>query len=195
MVQIFGFEIDIFSFAPAIFATLLSIYNWYKMTRPANIFPNEIINYGFIASEYHDGNQLCIPIILHNEAANKGLVTSVKVGFERGGEVKYLEILGRARLAEININLAYNMDWDKFEAEGYSIIQPTYPIVVEGYQSTDVVFIAQTTSEDNVIPPGEQLNCIIEVKFGRGKINSVKFPFMLSQEAAEVDNQLQWLEP
>lgn len=190
-----GIEIDFISFTPAIFAVSLSIYNWFMLNKPANIHPNEIINYGYVASEHHGGIQLCIPLILHNEGANRGMVTGIKIGFEINNEIKYIDVLGKARLIEVDINMATMFDWDKFEAEGYRMIQPTYPIVVEGFESTDVILIAQTTFEENTLPVQTEANCIVEVKFGRNKKNQIKFPFYLSKNYSEVDNRLVWLEP
>lgn len=195
MVDFLGYELDLISLAPAVFALVLSIYNWLKMNKPADIHPNEIINYGYIASEFNGGVQLCIPLILHNEGANRGMVTGIKIGFQNGNEIKYLDILGKARLNEVNINQAHSFDWDKFEKDGYRMIQPTYPIVVEGFESSDVTLIAQATFEENVLPIDTETNCVIELKFGKNKINQIKFPFFLSKEFSEIDNRLMWYEP
>jgi hypothetical protein len=195
MTNIIGFEVDLISFAPALFAVVLSIYNWFKMTRPANIFPNEIINYGSIASSYQGGVQLCIPLILHNEGATRGMVTGIKIGFAEANTMKYLEVLGKARLTEVDINKAYRFDWDKFEEEGYRMIQPTYPVVVEAFESTDVILIAQATFKSEVLPIGKDVNCVIEIKYGKNKANQVSFPFFLSEESADVDNRLVWYKP
>ncbi|MHA2101434.1 MAG: hypothetical protein ACW99A_22485, partial [Candidatus Kariarchaeaceae archaeon] len=195
MVNIAGYEVDFLSLAPAVLALLLSIYNWFKMSRPANLYPNEIINYGYIASDYQGGVQLCIPLILHNEGANRGMITGVKIGFQFDNEIKYIDVLGKARLNEVDINQAFRFDWDKFEQDGYRMIQPTYPIIVEGLESTDVTLIAQATFKENVIPIDTQTECIVEIKFGKNKSNLIKFPFFLSKEFAEVDNRLMWYEP
>lgn len=195
MVNFSGYELDLISLAPAVFALVLSLYNWFKMNKPANIYPNEIINYGYIASEFNGGVQLCIPLILHNEGANRGMITGIKIGFQNGNEIKYLDILGKARLNEVNINQAHSFDWDQFEKDGYRMIQPTYPIVVEGFESTDVTLIAQVTFEDNIIPIETETNCVIEVKFGKNKHNQISFPFFLSKEFSEIDNRLMWYEP
>lgn len=195
MTDIIGFEVDFISLGPAVFALLLSVYNWYKMSRPANIYPNEIINYGYIASSYQGGFQLCIPLILHNEGANRGMITGIKIGFQFENEVKYIDLLGKARLLEVDINQATRFDWDKFESDGYRMIQPTYPIVVEGFESADVILIAQATFEENAIPIDTETDCVIEIKFGKNKTNQIKFPFYLSTESSEVDNRLVWYEP
>lgn len=195
MVNISGYELDLISLSPAIFATVLSIYNWIKMNKPADIYPNEIINYGYIASDFNAGVQLCIPLILHNEGANRGMVTGIKIGFQNGKGIKYLDILGKARLNEVNINRMNMFDWDKFEQDGYRMIQPTYPVIVEGNESAEVTLIAQTSFEDNIIPIETETECVIEVKFGKNKQNRIAFPFYLSKEYSEVDNRLMWYEP
>lgn len=195
MTNIIGYNVDLLSLVPAIFAFLLSIYNWIMMKKPANIYPDEIISYGLIASEYHDGMQLCIPLILHNGGASRGLVSNIKIGFKQANQIKYLHILGKAKLLDINVNKAYQFDWDSFESEGYVIVQPTYPIVVDEFASQDVVLIAQTAFKDNIIPINTECSCVISVKFGRNKTNSIEFPFFLSKEISESDNTLNWLEP
>ena len=103
MTNIAGYEVDFISLGPAIFAVLLSIYNWYKLSKPADIYPNEIINYGYISSSYQGAIQLCIPLILHNEGANRGMVTNIKIGFESEIGIKYVDVLGKAKLNEINV--------------------------------------------------------------------------------------------
>lgn len=188
-------NIDYFSLIPATFATLLSLYNWFMMNKPANIKPLELISYGIISSEFHEGRQLCLPLIFHNDGANKGLITRVKVGFKdhAGSTPRYLEVLGRIKMQEVDVNTLYQFDWDSFEQDGYRMQLPTYPIVVEAFSSQDAIFIAQTGDQD--IPVGKEVEAFIEVTYDNGKQNTVSFPFMLSEENAAIDNQLTWLEP
>lgn len=49
MMQLLGYDFDLISLIPALFGAILSLYNFYKMSRPANIFPTEIVNYGLIS--------------------------------------------------------------------------------------------------------------------------------------------------
>lgn len=44
MVNIFGYELDIVSFIPALLGVLLSLYNWYLARKPANIHPSDFMN-------------------------------------------------------------------------------------------------------------------------------------------------------
>jgi len=187
MVEIFGQVLDPISLIPAIFATLLSIYNWYQLRKPADIYPYPLIEYGYIQSDYHKGYQLCLPMMFYNKGSNRGLITSIQVRFQSNPVIE-LEILGRAQMNDLSINAVYNFDWDSFEEEGYTIRLPTYPIAVEGKYSEDVIMIAQSTN----FPIGKHTECQIIVGFDDGRTNSCKFPFYLSKESAEVDNMLRW---
>ncbi|MHA2338721.1 MAG: hypothetical protein ACXACX_15540, partial [Candidatus Hodarchaeales archaeon] len=67
-------DIDLISLIPALFAVILSLYNFYKMSKSANIVPNEIISYGLISSSYQGGFKLVLPLLFHNNGAKKGLI-------------------------------------------------------------------------------------------------------------------------
>jgi hypothetical protein len=190
-----GYDVDVLSTIPAIFATLLSLYNWYLLRKPAKIIPNEIISYGFIASEFHGGYQFCVPLIFHNSGYNFGLITDVKIGFKTENGFKYLENLGKANLLEVDVNTVFSFDWDSFEKEGYRMILPTYPIEVEGQSSCEVTFILQASQDEKVLPIDTETTCIIEIKYGNNRTSTTEFPFYLSSEFAEVDNSLRWYEP
>jgi hypothetical protein len=160
------------------------------MRQPADIYPTRIVNYGMIASEYHEGMLLVFPLILANEGARNGLVSEIKIGFKsKDQEIKYMELDGKVRLKELDAEMARYIDWNKFEENGYVIIQPTYPIVVEPDSSADVYLIGRMASEENIIPIGTEA----EVHFGRGKVNTVKFSFFMTEEDSKRDNYLVWL--
>ncbi|MFX0094776.1 MAG: hypothetical protein ACFFBD_23770 [Candidatus Hodarchaeota archaeon] len=192
--QTIDFGLDLISLVAALFAVILSIYNWLMMRRPAKIFPNEIVNYGMIYSEEHEGAKLILPIIFHNEGAKKGLITRIKVGFKHGESVKYLVFVGRARLMELSEDTAFQGDWDSFEKEGFTILQPTYPIVVPGGESVDVVIIANAWHTDGILPVDKETTCVIEVYFGNEKMNKVEFPYLLKKKHI-IDNVICWYEP
>ena len=187
-------EVDVISLIPALFAVILSLYNLYKMSKPADIVPNEIINYGLISSSYNEGYKLCIPLIFHNNGPKKGLIKNIKIGFKEENTVKYLDITGKAKLSELEDEGTQWSDWDKFTKHAYRIIQPTYPISILGDESTDVVLIATTLYEEGVLPVDKESECVIEVYFGKNKVNKVKFSFYLSKDLI-ADNRIQWFSP
>ena len=184
--MVFDYNIDPTSFLPAVFATLLSIYNWYQIRKPANIYPYHLIEYGYIHSEFHNGYQLCLPLLFHNDGANRGLITSIDISFPREGI--QLEVLGKAQISPMNINQVYSFDWDRFENEGYTMLLPTYPIPIDGHTSKEVVMIAYSEN----LPIDILTECQITVEFDNGKENTCKFDYFISNIAAEVDNALRW---
>ncbi|MFX1512566.1 MAG: hypothetical protein ACFFCQ_08265 [Promethearchaeota archaeon] len=195
MVEVFGIEIGVLSLIPAVFGALLSLYNWYKMNKPVDIYPSEIVNFGFITSQYEEAMLFCFPLIFSNEGASKGMITEIKIGFKKDGEIKYVDFDGKARLKELDSTIAPLIDWKKFQQEGYVILQPTYPIVVEAGASTDVTLMATIDFEEKIVPINEEVECVIEVEFGNQKRNRIKFPFFLSEEIVDIDDRLVWLKP
>lgn len=196
MVTIFGYDVDLFSLVPALFGALLSIYNWWQMQKPAQIIPSPFVSYAVVASEYQEGMLLCFPIVLNNDGARKGIVTKIRIGFKHeNDEVKYLDLDGKARLEELDAERARLMDWEKFQKEGYVILQPTYPVVVYPGSSENVFLIARSFFADKEIPINFSTTCHIEVTFNNQRKNEISFPFKLDQATVNVDDQLQWLEP
>ena len=112
-------DVDIVTLVLAFGSMLLSAYTWWQMRKSANIEPNEIINYGLINSSQQEAIALCIPLIFHNDSANSGIITKIRIGFSYGGETKYLDNLEKIKLIELSGRDAYAMNWDKFEEEGY----------------------------------------------------------------------------
>ncbi|MCP4763612.1 MAG: hypothetical protein GY870_17705 [archaeon] len=194
MVEILGVEVDLLSLIPAVFGACLSLYNWWQMQQPAKIVPNEIINYGLISSSYEESLLLTIPLIFHNDGANKGMIKDIKIGFKHGEEIKYLDIDGKAKLSELTFNESQGMTWEKFQENGYSLLKPTYPIVVEPDVSTSVTVVSITPHSDGIIPVGKETQCIIEVKYDKDKVGKVEFPFLLSKELYDSDNTLLWVD-
>lgn len=187
---------DLLALIPAVFAVILALYNWFQMRKAAKIVPNEIINYGLISSDYHGGYKLILPLIFHNDGARKGMITQVEVGFihDEGKEIKYLDMDGKAILNEVGEDVAQRSDWDKYTELGYRMIQPTYPIVVLGDESTDVVLIASASHEDKIVPKDKDAECVIKVRYGKNKVNMITFPFRLSDDKIP-DNMITWLSP
>lgn len=188
----FGFEIGYISLGTALLGVLLSLFNYYKMTKPANIIPNEIINYGLISSSYQESYKLCIPLIFHNDGAKNGMITSVKIGFKTNDKINYLDVTGKAKLNELVDENLESTDWDGFAKHGYRIVQPTYPIQVQGFESADIVLICTTPYEDKFLPIDSKSECVIEIKFGKNKTNQIKFPFYLA-ESVIPDDRIIWL--
>ncbi|MFW9916196.1 MAG: hypothetical protein ACFFGZ_11370 [Candidatus Thorarchaeota archaeon] len=195
MVEIFGIEIGLLAMVPAVFGAAMSAYNWYMMNRPADIHSSEILNFGFISSSYEEAMLFCFPLIFSNDGAKKGLITDIKIGFKKDGEITYIDLDGKARLKELDSATAPLLDWKKYQEEGYVILQPTYPIPVEAGASTDVTLMATVDFDEKAIPIGEEVECVIEVEFGHRKRNTTSFPFLLSEETAEIDDRLVWLKP
>ena len=182
MMDFFGFQFDIVSLTPALFAAILSLYNFYKMSKPANIEPTEIVNYGIISSSYEESFKIVLPLVFHNNGAKKGIIRNIKIGFKQNDGIKYLEDLRKVRLIELNDDLAQRSDWKKFTEEGYRVIQPTYPISILSDSSIDLVIIATCPYEDNIIPLNSSSEYVIEVHFGKNKVNKVKSQFYLAED-------------
>lgn len=85
-------------------------------------------------------------------------------------------------------------DWNKFIEHGYVVIQPVYPISVLADSSVDVTFVAECPYDDETIPLDKDSNFLIEVYFGKNKINTIKFPFFLKEEDIP-DDRLEWFAP
>jgi hypothetical protein len=187
-------DIDLISLIPALFAVILSLYNFYKMSKSANIVPNEIISYGLISSSYQGAFKLVLPLLFHNNGAKKGLIKDIKVGFTVNNKTEYLDITGKAKLSELEDEVSQRSDWDKFTKEAYRIIQPSFPISILGDESADTVLIATTVYDDEIIPLDRESKCIIEVYFGKNKMNKVEFPFYLSEDSIP-DNCIEWFKP
>lgn len=187
-------DIDVISLIPALFAVILSLYNYYKMSKSADIVPNEIISFGLISSSYQGGFKLCIPLIFHNDGVRKGLIKDIKIGFITNNIIKYLDITGKAKLSELDDDTAQRSDWNKFTKEGYRIIQPTFPIPILGDESIDTVLIATAMYEDEVLPLDKDSTCVIEVYFGKNKMKKIDFPFYLSEDSIP-DNVIKWFNP
>ncbi len=197
MVNIFGYELDIVSFIPAAFGTILSAYNWYMANRSAKIFPNKFVEYGVIHSKYQESILLCLPLLFHNEGAKKGMIYQIKVGFRKSdmSEIKYIDILGKIHLHELNYEDIELIDWDKFQEKGYSFVRPTYPIVVDPGESTNVNIISIDALEDNIVPIDENSTCVIEVYYGIDNKKTTEFSFKLRSADLGEDDYLWWLRP
>ena len=89
---------------------------------------------------------------------------------------------------------ARNTDWEKFTKYGYRILQPTYPISILGDESADVVLIATSNHKDGELPINKEVECIIEVYFGKSKMNKIKFPFLLKDDDIP-DDRIEWYSP
>ena len=193
MAEIFGIEVDLLSFIPAVFGVLLSIYNWLQTIKPANINSGRLVNYGFISSSYENAMLLCLPLTFENEGAKKGLITEIKIGFKHSDEIKYIDVDAKVRLNELTGATAPNMNYEKFTDEGYVILLPTYPMGIEGGESIGITIVSTVSIEDKIIPVGIDSEIVIEVYFGKNKSNTQCFPFYLSKESADSDNVLIWL--
>lgn len=195
MVNIYGYELDLVSFIPAAFGVLLSIYNWLKARQPANIHANEFFEYGLLTSSYYERMMLILPLIFDNSGKKKGMIKQVKIGFKCNNVINYIDIDGKVKLTELSSADSDSIGWDNFHKEGYQLIKPTYPIIVEPDQSTDVVLISEIALEDDLLPLDQDLKCIIEVYFRKKKMNKIEIPFYLSSENVGEDEDLLWLKP
>ena len=192
MVPIFGVEIDVISLTPALFGAVLSIYNFYKMSKPANIEPTEIINYGIISSSYEQSFKIILPLVFHNDGAKKGIIKNVKFGFRNGQRISYVNNLFKIRLNELSDDIAQLCDWNKFIDQGYRILNPTYPITVLSDTSIDVTFIATASVEEDIIPIDTKCEYFIEIFYGNNKIKKKFLPFFLAKDDIP-DDRLIWL--
>lgn len=196
MVDFLGVDIlIILSYVPAVFALLLSVFNWYQMNKPANIHTGELVNYGFISSSYENCMLFCLPLVFENEGAKKGAITEIKLGFQTNGQIKYIDVDLKVRLNEFTGAMIPSMNFEKFTEEGYAILLPTYPIIIDAGESISTTIVTTVGIEEGIVPIGIETEFIIEVYFGKNKSNRKSIPFYLSQKNAESDNVLLWLKP
>ncbi|MBY9000665.1 MAG: hypothetical protein KGD64_07110 [Candidatus Heimdallarchaeota archaeon] len=134
-------------------------------------------------------------MIFDNSGKKKGMIKQIKIGFKRDDEIKYIDIDGKVRLKDLSSSESDSIGWDDFQKEGYQLIKPTYPIIVEPDQSTDVVLISEVAKEDNIIPLDEHSTCIIEVYFRKNKMNKIEFPFYLATDYIGESEDLLWIKP
>ena len=193
MADILGYDLDLVNFIPGFLAVLLTIYNWLQMNKPADIYPERLVNYGFISSSYERAFFFCLPLTFGNAGGRRGLITEIKIGFKHGSEIKYIDVDAKVRLNELTGASAPNMDYEKFTDNGYVILLPTFPVVLEGGESQGITIVSTVSVEDGIIPVGVDSEIVIEVYFGNNKSNTERFPFYLSQESADSDNTLIWL--
>lgn len=192
MISVLGLEIDIISLIPALFGAILSIYNFYRLSKPANIEPTSLVNYGIISSDYEQSFKLILPLVFHNNGARNGIIKNIKFGFRHDQKITYLDDLVKVRLIELSDDIAQLCDWDKLIEHGYRIINPTFPITVLSESSTDVTVIVTSLIEENSIPLDINCEYFIEVYFGKNKIKRIYFPFYLAKDDIP-DNRLIWL--
>ncbi len=185
-------EINLISFGPAMFGALLSLYNWLQTRKPANIHPNKIIEYAIVNSSYDEVDILTIPLIFNNGGAYKGTITDIKIGFENGAGVKYLDIMGKAMLSPLSTDQLITMAAEAYTKEGYSITMPTYPMDVFPNESTPIVLIATADHSENIIPLDSDAKWVIETYYDNNKKNTDKFPFRLTKEMHEGAEYLTW---
>ena len=191
LIEFLNYNVDIISLIPALFGAILSLYNFYKMSRPANIFPTEIVNYGLVSSSYEKSFKMVFPLVFHNDGAKKGIIREIRIGFKNNGSLKYLDDMFKVRLHELSDDIAQLCDWNKFIEHGYRIIQPTYPISILSDSSVETNFIATCYYEDEVIPLDSNSECIVEVFYGKNKVNTLLMPFYLAEEDIP-DDRLVW---
>jgi hypothetical protein len=184
--------IDFISFGPAIFGALLSAYNWLQTKKPANIRPNKIIEYAIVNSSYDEVDILTVPLIFNNNGAFKGTITDIKIGFKNGNDIKYLDIMGKARLSELSTDQLITMAAEAYSKEGYSITMPTYPIDVFPNESTSIVLIATADHSENLIPLDIDAEWVVETYYDNKKKNKDEFPFKLTKEMHESAEYLIW---
>ena len=185
-------DIDIISFGPAAFGALLSTYNWFQTKKPANIRPSKIVEYAIVSSSYDEVDILTIPLIFNNSGAFPGTITDIKIGFKNGNNVKYLDIMGKARLHELSTDQLITIAAEAYTKEGYSITMPTYPIDVFPGESTSIVLIATADHGENIIPLDTDAKWVVETYYGKNKKNTDEFPFKLTKEMHESAEYLIW---
>ncbi|MFX0102790.1 MAG: hypothetical protein ACFFCS_24695 [Candidatus Hodarchaeota archaeon] len=196
MVNIFGFEIDIFSlisFFPAIFGMLIGIRNWLIMRKGANIIPNKIYTYGIISTGKIAS--LFFPLIFHNVGTKPGMIHNIKISFKDDeGSTKDLNIIDKVKLIEHGVSVR-TMNYDIFMSKGFSVVHPLYPIVILDKESSDVIVFCVFKEEENTIPYDTDLKCTISILYGKNKKREVEFPFRLSREKYILTDHIRWFKP
>ncbi|MHA2249645.1 MAG: hypothetical protein ACXAD7_04745 [Candidatus Kariarchaeaceae archaeon] len=183
--------VDFISLGPAVFGATLSLYNWFQTTRPANIKPNNIIDYAIVSSSYEECDILTVPLVFHNDGAYNGVINDIKVGLKSSNKIKYFEIMGRANLKELSTDQLLNMDMEKYSQNGYSIMLPNYPIDVYAGESKTVILIAVASHDEKIIAVDEESKWVVETYFGNKK-NVEEFDFKISKDQYESAEYLRW---
>lgn len=192
ILQVIIMAIDLISMVPGVFATGLSLYNWLQTRKPANITPDQIIDYAIVSSSYDNADILTIPLVFYNSGAYNGIITDIKIGFKAGGKTKFLEIMGRANLSELTTDQMMNMAAEAYTKEGYTIVVPNYPINVLPGDTTSVVLIGVADHDENIIPTDVDAKWVVETHFGKNRVNKEEFDFRLSKENYEFAEYLRW---
>lgn len=195
MANIFGYELDIISFVPALFGAGLSLYNWLQMRKPAQLKLSPLIRYGLIYSELHQGTKLILPIIVHNDGSQRGIITGVKFGFRAGEKVINIPLIGQVKLKEVSEDIMIQGGWNDYRDTGFKFIMPIYPIEIEPYESKHVVMVANAWHTDGLFPVGIETTCVIELEYGDNKTSKTEFPFHLKAEDVLYNDVIGWYEP
>ncbi|MCY3412475.1 MAG: hypothetical protein INQ03_12630 [Candidatus Heimdallarchaeota archaeon] len=185
-------DIDLFSFVPAVFGSVLSLYNWLQTRKPANIHANPIVQYGLVSSSYAEEDLLTIPLVYTNEGAFKGTIVDIKIGLKSKGQTKYFEVLGKVTLNSMSSDDLQSMDMEAYSNNGYKLQMPTYPIDVYPEESTTVILLAVAAHEDKVLPLDVKSEWKIETYFDN-KVSKDVYPFSLNTETYESAEYLKWL--
>lgn len=194
MIEVLGFQFDLISLIPVLFGVVLSLYNYHKITKPANLFPTEIVNLALIPSSYENSFKIILLLGFHNEKTKEGIIKKIKIGFKQNIIITYLDSPLKVRLNELEDDLAQRRDWTKFAEQFYRVIQQPYPIYSLSDSSLDVTFIATCSYEEEVLPNGKQSEYVIKVFFENIKSNKVSFPFHIAEKDIPAD-RLIWLVP
>lgn len=188
------FNIDIFSFIPALGAVGLSLKNWLELKQGAVIRPVKFTNYGLWGVKYQEKQNkgLLIPIILSNDGSKSGMVTDISIEFKGPDGTKELDIRRKVELKSIPADTMKAMNFESYRKQGLEELNPFFPIPVASNEDNSVLL--DCFDRDNVIQLDKKHTCSIHVSYGNGKSSSIEFPFMLTTE--EYDNStdvIKWL--
>ena len=166
LVEILGLDVDLLSLIPALFGAILSIYNWFKANKPADIVPTRLISYALVYSGAQEGYLMCFPLIFHNRGSADGLITDIQLGFRFGEEIKYIDVDSKVKLTDMTGSASEYIDAEEFAENGYTISQPFYPIEVKAGGSTHATIVTLVPESAKQIPFGIDSECIITIEFG-----------------------------
>ncbi len=194
MVNIFGLEIDPISLIAASGAGLLALRNFFTLRQGACIVPDEIVTYGIVRPVNDDQRALFFPLTFHNEGSKNGIIKKIEIGFSDGIKTNFLPVWEKVELNNLGAQ-GRRASYGEYLKDGYSTINPIFPIVVPANESVNVIIQCLDKKDDRAITVDKQLTCIIKIEYGRDDTSEVSFPFLLSMEDFEKTDTIKWYRP
>ncbi|MDH5401710.1 MAG: hypothetical protein OEZ01_10260 [Candidatus Heimdallarchaeota archaeon] len=177
--------IDFFSFIPAIGAAALSVLNWLKLRKGADLRPYRILNYAIwgLKKDSNLTKWLWIPIIVNNKGMQDGYITNVNLEIVSDGASKPIKSHRRVELLDFTPAQLKNMNLNQFKSGGLKVFNPIYPIIIPSQDGKS--FIMECSDLENIIPLDKEVNMRVELTFNDDLTSKIEFPYKLTSQGFE----------